>query len=273
MNGFKRWPYTETPKPLKGEAFLEMFNRYRDGDKLAEDYLILSNSGLVLSLALKKHAKDPRLSVDELCQEGVIGIQRALQKFNPERGNKFSTYAIYWIRQAMQRALYDKGGAVRRPVHHMDMMSHLTQVALKFERAHGRSPTVAELAEMTGYKPRKVEEALVLNSIAFIDSLDAPIFEEGSPSSLLSIIPNGQPSALDGIVEADVNSKLMEVVESTLGDRDREIIRRFCGFGGEGQESLTAIGDDLGLSRERVRQLKNRALRELKRALNARSLR
>ena len=231
--------------------------RVERGDAAAKELMINSNLRLVISIAKRYQGRDVPLL--DLIQEGVIGLNRAVEKFDWRRGYKFSTYATWWIRQACQRAVSNQSATIRVPTHVHERRVKIARASNQLQTRLGREATREELAEATGLSLQHVDEAL--------DAADAPVSlnqsigasEDGELGDLFS-----DPTATDPAEEA-ADSYRRQVVRravSRLPERERRILELRYGFDGE-TTSLEAIGKELGLTRERVRQLERRALERL----------
>jgi len=231
--------------------------RVERGDAAAKELMINSNLRLVISIAKRYQGRDVPLL--DLIQEGVIGLNRAVEKFDWRRGFKFSTYATWWIRQACQRAVSNQSATIRVPTHVHERRVKIARASNQLQTRLGREATREELAEATGLSLQHVDEAL--------DAADAPVSlnqsigasEDGELGDLFS-----DPTATDPAEEA-ADSYRRQVVRravSRLPEREQRILELRYGFDGE-TTSLEAIGKELGLTRERVRQLERRALERL----------
>ena len=231
--------------------------RVERGDKTAKERMINSNLRLVISIAKRYQGHDVPLL--DLIQEGVIGLNRAVEKFDWRRGYKFSTYATWWIRQACQRAVSNQSATIRVPTHVHERRVKISRASNQLQTRLGREATREELAEATGLSLQHVDEAL--------DAADAPVSlnqsigasEDGELGDLFS-----DPTASDPAEEAadSYRRQMIRRAVSKLPERERRILELRYGFDGE-TTSLEAIGKELGLTRERVRQLERSALERL----------
>ncbi|PDV96954.1 sigma-70 family RNA polymerase sigma factor [Candidatus Chloroploca asiatica] len=225
----------------------------------ARAQLIHSNLRLVVSIARRYQGHG--LSLLDLIQEGSLGLMRAVDKFDPTRGLKFSTYATYWIRQSVGRAIADQGRTVRLPVHLGERLSRLARMRQQLTQMLDRDPTCEELAEALGLTPEQVTKA---EQAALVPaSLDEPHTDDGTGSLAEVISDPLQPSPLDQISHGLLRQDLSEAL-ALLTPRERNILQLRYGLSGELAMTLEQIGRRLGLTRERVRQLESEALRKLR---------
>jgi len=234
----------------------------------ARDALILANLRLVVHIA-KKYLNHG-ISFMDLIQEGNIGLMKAVEKFEYERGNKFSTYAYWWIKQAIERAIADKARIIRIPVHVNEKIKKIARIARELAETLGRKPTPQEIAKKLRMPVAKVEEILgVVQEPQALEDLSA---DDDAPGLLRFV---ADPNAVSPL-EKTVDRELREKVESTLrvlNSREEEIIRLRFGIGRDMPYTLEEIGRVMGLSRERVRQIEATALRKIQSAHECRDLR
>jgi RNA polymerase primary sigma factor len=231
--------------------------RIERGDAAAKELMINSNLRLVISIA--KRYQGGGLPLFDLIQEGVIGLNRAVEKFDWRRGFKFSTYATWWIRQACQRALSGQGATIRIPTHVNERRSKIARARRRLENELGRAPTRGELAEATALPLKHVDEAL--DAVSAPVSLNQPVGSEGE-GELGDLFGDGNAEdPAEGAVEALRRQEVRRALQR-LPERERRVVELRFGFDGE-PASLEKIGKELGLSRERVRQLQDDAFERL----------
>ena len=236
---------------------VELAKRIERGDRRAKERMINSNLRLVVSIA--KRYQGHGLTLGDLIQEGVIGLNRAAEKFDWRKGFKFSTYATWWIRQACQRAISNQSRTIRVPAHVHERRAKLNRLGRQFEAEHGREATIEELAAMTGYEEQHVEEAL--SAVEASVSLNQVVGDDGD-GELGDLFAD--PGAVDPAEEAGdaVRRSSVRTALLTLPENERRVLELRFGFAGE-QQTLDAIAGELGMSRERVRQLEQAGLARL----------
>ena len=235
--------------------------RIERGDKDAKERMINSNLRLVVSIATRYQGHGVPLG--DLIQEGTLGLNRAVEKFDWRRGFKFSTYATWWIRQACQRAISNQSQTIRIPAHVHERRQKLARLGREFEMRHGREPTAEELAAASGYKPVHVDEAL--GAVEASVSLNQTIGSDGD-GELGELFAD--PEAVDPVEEAGTTLR-QQAVRAALGrlpDLERQVLELRFGFDGE-QKSLEAIERELGISRSRARVIEQEAFARLEREL------
>jgi RNA polymerase primary sigma factor len=234
----------------------------------ARDALILANLRLVVHIA-KKYLNHG-ISFMDLIQEGNIGLMKAVEKFEYERGNKFSTYAYWWIKQAIERAIADKARVIRIPVHVNEKIKKISRVSRELAETLGRKPTPPEIAKKLRMPVAKVEE--ILGVVQDPQALEDFGSDEDSPGLLRFVADPNAPSPLEKTVDRELREKI-EATLQVLNPREHEIIRLRFGIGREMPYTLEEIGRVMGLSRERVRQIEATALKKIQSAQESRSLR
>jgi RNA polymerase primary sigma factor len=237
---------------------VELAQRIRKGDQEALEKLTRANLRFVVSVA--KQYQNQGLSLPDLINEGNLGLIKAAEKFDETRGFKFISYAVWWIRQSILQALAEQSRIVRLPLNQVGSLNKINKALTRFEQENEPQPTNEELSEMIDVPKDKISDTLRVGSRHV--SVDAP-FVEGEDNSLLDVIPNDDsPSADRGLVNESLNTEIERAL-STLTDREREIIKSFFGIGCQ-EMTLEEIGERFGLTRERVRQIKEKAIRRLK---------
>ncbi|MEL7434289.1 MAG: sigma-70 family RNA polymerase sigma factor, partial [Chloroflexota bacterium] len=229
-----------------------------DGDR-AQEHLIRANARLVISVAKKYIGRGvPFL---DLIQEGNIGLIRATNKFEYQRGHKFSTYATWWIRQAVSRAVADQGRTIRVPVHMGDQLNRMRRVQLKLLQELGRDPKIEELAAGMETTPEKVENLLEISRRPV--SLETPIDDEGDSTFGDFVEDNNSPAPSDEVATYLLQEQLQEALDK-LPAREAQILRLRYGLADGRVYTLEEVGQTIGVTRERVRQLEAQALNRLR---------
>lgn len=246
---------------LKPEQEVELANRIRHGDKEARDLMIKSNLRLVVKIA--QDYKDFGLPLLDLISEGNIGLIKAVERFDPAKGGKLSTYAAWWIKQSIKRALANQSKTIRLPVHLVDKISKMRRAAASLSDELGREPTDEEIAMELQVPARKVAH---LKSVSVRPaSLDAPLSDEESGSSFGDIVGDeNAPTPFDRLRDKNIQDDLRRMVDS-LDDREAKIIRLRFGLQGDNPLTLEEVGRKFHITRERVRQLQNSALSKMRR--------
>jgi len=252
---------------LKPRRRLELEALIEDG-RLARDYLIRANTRLVVSVARRYLGRGvPFL---DLIQEGNLGLIRAVEKYEYRRGFRFSTYATWWIRQSITRAIADQARTIRVPVHMTDRLRQMYKVSQEMEQELGRSPTLNELAIKLELDNRKVEWMLQVAQTPV--SLDAPVGDEEDSEFGMYVEDNSSPSPAQVTYENMLRERMEEVL-ATLSPREARILSLRFGLGHERAYTLEEVGKKFGLTRERIRQIEGKALRRLRQPARSRLLR
>jgi RNA polymerase primary sigma factor len=234
----------------------------------ARDHLIMANTRLVISVA--KRYRGHGVPFHDLIQEGNLGLMRAVDKFDPERGYKFSTYATWWIRQAVTRALSDQGRTIRLPVHMVESINKLNRTAYLMEQDRGRPPSPEEIADEMGLKPRRVRWMLKVARRPL--SLQKPVGEE-KDSELGSFIEDDETPPPSETAEQTLLRTTLEELLTTLRPREERVLRMRFGLQDGYHYTLEEVGDKFGLTRERIRQIEKQALHRLRHPRRSRRLR
>lgn len=240
--------------------------RVEDGC-LAREQLIKANTRLVISIAKRYLGRG--LPFLDLIQEGNLGLMKAVEKYDYRRGFRFSTYATWWIRQTVTRAVADQGRTIRVPVHMSDRIRELYKTAHQFEQWHGRRPTPEEIAEQLGLEPRKVRWMLRVSTHPL--SLEQPVGEDDG-AEFGSFIEDDRSPAPSQMAYGNLLGEKVEEILTTLSPREACILRLRFGFQNGQTHTLEQVGKKFGLTRERIRQIEGRALRRLRHPRRARML-
>lgn len=234
----------------------------------AQEYLIRANTRLVVSIAKKYLGRG--VAFLDLIQEGNIGLIRATTKFEYQRGHKFSTYATWWIRQAVSRAVADQGRTIRVPVHESDRLRQLRRVSQHLTQQYGRDPTVGELADEMDLPSDKIED-LIRISLQIPASLDAPLHQDGDTAFGDFIEDEDSPSPVERTRQRLLAEQVQEILV-TLTAREAEVLQMRFGLGNGRVYTLEEVGQHFGLTRERIRQIEARAIRRLRHPTMAKRL-
>lgn len=241
------------------EEEVELAQRIRNGDRIALEKLTRANLRFVVSVA--KQYQNQGLSLPDLINEGNLGLIKAAEKFDETRGFKFISYAVWWIRQSILQALAEQSRIVRLPLNQVGSLNKINKAFSKFEQENERRPSAEELAEQLDVPVEKIADTMKVSGRHI--SVDAP-FVEGEDNSLLDVMINDDSPNADRVLMNESLSKEIErVLAHALSDRERDIVKKFFGLGIP-EMTLEEIGDEFGLTRERVRQIKEKAIRKLK---------
>jgi len=244
---------------------VSLAKRIRKGDKAARDHMIKANLRLVVKIAMDY--KDFGLPLLDLISEGNIGLIKAVERFDPRKGGKLSTYAAWWIKQSIKRALANQSKTIRLPVHLVDKIAKMRRTAMALTEELGREPTDEEIAIELGVPTNKVAH---LKSVSVRPaSLDAPVGEDGDSSTFGEIVGDENAvSPFENLRAKNLNNDLHSMVDS-LDPREAEIIKLRFGLDGHDELTLEEVGRKFRVTRERVRQLQNLALSKMRRAMAA----
>jgi RNA polymerase primary sigma factor len=246
---------------------VELAKRIERGDLEAKERMINSNLRLVVSQARRYQGLG--LEMGDLVQEGMLGLIRAVEKFDWRRGFKFSTYGTLWIRQAIQRGLQNTGRTIRVPVHVAQQQTKLRKLEAELAVKLSREPTDEELAEVAQFPLDEVRELRELSRS--LTSLDQGVDEEGE-TSLGDLLASDRPGPAEELADAELTQQLGDVV-ARLPESERNVIRLRFGLTGDGARTLKQAGSELGISAERARQLEEQGLRRLARSPELAALR
>ncbi len=250
---------------LTPEEEIELAARIKRGDRNARALMIKSNLRLVVTIG--QDYANLGLPLPDVISEGNIGLMTAVDRFDPTKGAKLSTYASWWIRQAIKRALSNQAKTIRLPVHLGDKILKMRRVALQMSEELGREPTDDELAEEIGIASEKISQ---LKTVSIRPaSLDAPVSEDEPAQFGENVADEGAGTPFELLRDKDLQTEVGGLLEE-LDEREKKIISQRFGFEGGKRRTLQEIGRRLGVSRERIRQLENIALTKLRRALSQR---
>jgi len=244
---------------LSPELEVELAKKIRLGDRQAFEKLIKGNLRFVVSVS--KQYQNQGLSLSDLINEGNLGLIKAAERFDETRGFKFISYAVWWIRQSVLQALAEQARIVRLPLNKIGSISKINRAFSQLEQEYQREPTPEELASALDLAPSLIEDSLSIGGMHI--SMDAPLREDDD-NNLYDVMLNDDSPSADNELMMNSLRKEIERSLSTLSDRESDVLRYFFGLRGYPVHTLEEIGDKLGLTRERVRQIKEKAIKKLK---------
>lgn len=243
---------------LTAEEEVKLAQRIRNDDREALERLVCANLRFVVSVA--KQYQNQGLTLPDLINEGNIGLIKAAEKFDETRGFKFISYAVWWIRQSILQALAEQSRMVRLPLNQVSAVSRINKFIMKFEQEHERKPSAYELSELIDETPEKIRDSLRANGRPM--SINAPL-GEGDDSTLLEVISDeNTPQADRGMIDISLATEIERMLD-TLDEREKTIVEMCFGINNR-EMTLEEISEKFGLSRERVRQIREKALLKLR---------
>jgi len=253
---------------LSADEEAELARRIKQGDHAALEKLTKSNLRFVVSVA--KQYQNQGLSLSDLINEGNVGLMKAARRFDETKGFKFISYAVWWIRQSILQAIVEYSRIVRLPLNKVGSYNKVNEAYLSFVQKFEREPTHEELGELLGMTAKEVSNMLKGNGRHL--SVDAPLSGEDGDSTMLDVInPEGSDSPDDSLMAQSLKDEVKQGL-SMLTPREVEVLSSYYGLGGKKSLTLEEIGELYGLTRERVRQIKERAIRRLRKSYNRNAL-
>lgn len=243
----------------------ELAAKIKKGDAQAREHMIRANLRLVVKIA--REYEGLGLPLLDMINEGNIGLMKAVERFDPAKGGKLSTYAAWWIKQSIRRAIANQAKTIRLPIHALDKLNKAHRIALTLREELGRDPSVEELADAIGVRRTRLNE--IRTAALRPASLDAPMVGEDS-SALAEVVGDESARTPYEILEQSNILSMLDELLSRLNDRERTILRLRFGLDGGSEKTLEEIGAEFGLTRERIRQVQNEALHKLRRMIEDR---
>lgn len=249
---------------ITAEEEVELAQRIKAGDQQALDRLVKANLRFVVSVA--KQYQNQGLSLQDLINEGNVGLIKAAQRFDETRGFKFISYAVWWIRQSILQAVAEQARIIRLPLNQVGAVSKLKKTAAMLEQEYHRKPSTEELAKELDLSESKVQSLMGMNMHQI--STDAPL-DEDDEGNFLDVYVDQDSTATDEAVENEFDNNAIKRSLSALSDKERQVINMYYGIGVNREYSLDEIALTMGISRERTRQIRDRALKRLKSSTNS----
>jgi len=244
---------------ISAEEEVELAKRIKKGDKAALERLIKANLRFVVSVA--KQYQNQGLSLPDLINEGNLGLIKAAQRYDDTRGFKFISYGVWWIRQAILQALAEQARIVRLPLNKIGSITRINKTFVKLEQEYQREPTADEIAFLLDTSTDVVEEALKVASHHI--SMDSPVHTDEGTNLYDLLLNEDSPSPDQRLIDSSLKKEIDRSL-STLEEREADVIRYFYGLCGKRQHTLDEIGNEFGLTRERVRQIKEKTIKKLR---------
>ena len=250
-------------KLLTPQEEIDLARRIKKGDKKAREQMIKANLRLVVKIA--REYEDYGMPLLDLINEGNMGLMKAVERFDPAKGAKLSTYSSWWIKQAIKRALANQSKTIRLPVHVVDKLFHMRRAAVKLQEVLGREPTDEELGHELGLTAAKVAQ---LRTAAIRPaSLEAPLGDDDDSSRIADVVKDEGADTPYEQLEEKTNTDMLRELVATLDPREAEILRYRFGLDGDPEKTLEEVGVKFGVTRERIRQIQNIALKKLRKQI------
>jgi len=234
--------------------------RIKKGDAEAREHMIKANLRLVVKIA--REYENLGLPLLDLINEGNMGLMKGVERFDPSKGAKLSTYASWWIKQSIKRALANQSKTIRLPVHVVDKVALIRRSEMKLKEALDREPTDEELADDVGIKPQRVRQ--YRDAARAPVSLDAPLSDDDESQQISEVVEDTRAEAPFDQLAKDTEVSLMKQVFATLSDRERDILTLRFGLENDSPKTLEQIGQKYGLTRERIRQIESQGIKKLR---------